>query len=219
MTILTCDQRSPDWYKARLGRLCSSDVNAMLAEVKSGEAAGRRNLRVKLMLERLTGKAHDRDFTSQAMQDGIDREAIALALYEAQTGLLMNHAGFIAHDTLMAGWSPDGYTDDMEGFVEAKCPIAATHLETLRTRKVPTEYLRQMRHGGFWIGGAQWGDFVSYCPEFPEFIGSTPAQLVIVRVTREQAQVQEYETAAVKFLEECDRELASLKGWSALQPA
>ena len=39
-------QRSPEWHALRLGRLCASDAKAMLATVKSGEAADRKSTRL-----------------------------------------------------------------------------------------------------------------------------------------------------------------------------
>jgi YqaJ-like recombinase protein len=204
MIVLTCAQRSVEWYAARCGKVCSSDANDMLSTIKSGEAAGRRNLRAKLMLERVMGKSLESDYLSQAMQNGIDREAMALSLYEARTGLLLEHAGFIQHDLHQAGWSPDGYTDD--GFVEAKSPEAATHLETLKTRLVPTKYLRQMIHGGFWIGGKLWGDYVSYQPDFPE-----PLQLFIKRLHRQDFNIQAHEDAVIAFLAEVDAEVETVR--------
>lgn len=205
-TILDVTQRSPEWYAARLGRVCSSDADAMLATIQKGEAAGRRNLRVRLMLERVTGKPQGSDYQTDAMRNGIEREADAFALYEAQSGILMRRCGFIAHVSLMAGWSPDGFTDDGEGFVEIKSPEPATHLETLKTRKVPTKYLRQVLHGGFWIGGAEWGDFVSYHPEFPEKV-----QLIVLRLHRRDFDVPAHELAVRGFLAEVEAEVQALE--------
>lgn len=204
--VLDFLQRSPEWHAARLGRLCSSHANDMLATIKSGEAAGRRNLRMRLLLERVTGKSQEREFQSEDMANGIEREAMAVALYEARTGQLLCHSGYVQHATLLAGWSPDGHTDDFTGFVEAKCPKAATHYETLKTKTVPTDYLRQMTHGGFWIGGAAWGDFVSYHPDFPPEL-----QLFVKRIVRADVDVAAYETAARAFLAEVDQEVSALR--------
>src|ERR1043166_1951924 len=153
--ILDCDQRSLDWQAARLGRVTSTCANDMLSKLKAGgEAAGRRHLRVRLALERITGRAMKRDFQSQAMKDGVEREIDAVAAYEAVTGQILTRTGFLAHDTLMAGASLDGHIGDFEGIAEIKSPLPATHLEYLRTGVIPLDYQRQVWHQLFISGAA-----------------------------------------------------------------
>lgn len=219
MTVHDVVQRSPEWVALRLGRLCGSRANDMLAmkipdavtptgkpsKAKATELAGRRNLRVQLVLERVNGKALDRDFTNQAMQDGIDREADALRMYEATADRPVFPVGYVSHDSLMAGVSPDGVVGDYEGLIEAKCPIAATHFEYLRTGRVPLDYYRQVTHA-LWITGAQWCDWISFNPDFPESV-----RLKVVRVMRHDAEIAEYDRLARVFLEEVDREVEAFR--------
>lgn len=198
-------QRSPEWAALRLGRVGSSRAADMLATIKSGgEAAGRRNLRAQLVLERLTRKPQERTFQSQAMLDGIEREADAVNAYEAATGRLTRSVGFVSHDTLMAGYSPDGVIGDFQGLIECKCPIPATHLDFLLTGKVADDYLKQVRHG-LWLTGAAWCDFVSWNPDFPE-----GAQLKIVRVASDPAALSQHDAAVKAFLAEVDQQLEAL---------
>src|SRR5437879_4169734 len=116
-TVVTAEQRSDEWHRARLGRLTGSRAADMLATVKSGEAASRRNLRTQLVLERLTGRVQETGFVSAAMQQGIDREADAYAAYEALTGQHLVRTGFLRHDTLMVGCSLDGHAGDFESLI------------------------------------------------------------------------------------------------------
>jgi YqaJ-like viral recombinase domain len=205
MKILCAEQRTPEWTKARLGRLTSTGANAMLANGRGGaESTQRRNLRLQLVLERITGRSQEKDFKSQAMQDGADREFEAQAIYEGISGRLLNTTGFVAHDSLMAGCSPDGYLGDFQGIVEIKCPIPATHLEYLRTGTVPTDYLRQIQHQ-LWITDAAWCDWLSYQPEFPE-----PLRVKMVRVDRDETQMKAYELLVRQFLAEVDKEYAEV---------
>ena len=204
MIVIDCEQRSDEWRKARLGRLTGSNAAAMLATIQKGEAAGRRNLRAQLVLERLTGKSAEKSFESQAMKDGVEREADALLQYEMLTGQIVTRTGFLAHDTLMAGCSLDGHIGEFEGIIEAKSPIAATHLEYLETGTVPGEYLKQITHN-LWITGAAWCDWLSYQPDFPESL-----QVRQVRVMRDEAAIAEYEAKAKAFLAEVDAKCAAL---------
>jgi len=203
-TIVNAAQRSDAWKAARLGRLTGSRAADMLSTGRSGaEAAGRRNLRVQLVLERVTGKPQERSFQSAAMQHGIETEDEACATYEALTGTLLERTGFLSHNTLMVGCSLDSHVGDFEGIVEIKCPIPATHWEYLQTGKVPGDYLKQVTHG-LWVSGAQWCDWMSYEPSFPETLRAK-----IVRVPRDEAAIDAYQRAALTFLSEvaieCDK--------------
>lgn len=209
-TVHRIDQRSPEWIALRLGRVTGSRVADMLATVKSGEAAGRRNLRVQLVLERITGRTQEKNFTSPAMQDGTDREAEAYAYYEGLTGEMLSRTGFLAHNDLMTGTSLDGHVGEWEGTVEIKCPLAATHLEYVKTGTVPGDYLKQIQHG-LWLTGAQWCDWMSYHPEFPD-----PLKAKVVRVHRSKLDMVTYESALLKFLEEVDIEVQAIRTLSDL---
>lgn len=207
-TIIDAPQRSEEWRSARLGRLTGSRASDMLAKLKDpkAEAAGRRNLRVQLVLERLTGRCQESGYCSPAMQQGTDREVDAVALYEAVTGELLTKTGFLSHNTLMVGVSLDGHVGDFEGIVELKCPIPATHLDYLRTGTVPGEYHKQIVHG-LWISGAQWCDWLSYNPDFP-----APLDKKLVRVERNEQEITSYALAAALFLSEVQAELDLVKG-------
>lgn len=207
---ITAAQRTPAWYQARVGRLTASRAADMLATIKSGEAAARRDLRLQLVCERLTGQSQDSDFCGADMQRGIDLEPRAFAAYEAQTGQLAHRVGFLAHPTLMAGCSPDGQVDDFCGIVELKCPKPAIHLGYLQANQIPRDYLAQMTHA-LWISGAAWCDFLSYNDRLP-----APLQVFLKRVTRADVNLADYERKALAFLAEVDRATAALRTLSDL---
>lgn len=204
-TIIDAEQRSDAWHAARLGRLTGSRAADMLATVKSGEAAGRRNYRTQLVLERITGRVQESGFTSAAMQQGIDRENDARTLYMDTTEIVVHETGFLRHDNLMVGCSLDGHVGDFEGLIEIKCPLPATHLSYLVTGAVPANYVAQITHE-LWITGAPWCDFVSYNPDFPSRL-----QLKIVRVHANDMLLVQYQTKALAFLSEVDAELAEVQ--------
>ncbi len=202
--IITTEQRTPEWYQARVGLFTASRAADMLATIKSGEAAARRDLRVQLVCERLTGTSQEDAYVNSTMQRGIDKEADAFAAYEALTGNLARPCGFLAHDTLKAGCSPDGEIGGFVGLLEVKCPKTATHLSYLKTQTVPKDYLAQIVHA-LWITGAQWCDFVSFDDRLPEHL-----QVFSIRVTRNEDEIATYDTAARAFLKEIDQECESL---------
>lgn len=205
-TIVDAPQRSPEWYAARAGRLTGSRAGDILARLKSGgEAACRRDYRVQLAAERLTGIPQESGFVNAEMQRGIDCEPFARASYEARTGLFVRETGFLQHSSLMVGCSLDGDVDDFFGIQEFKCPKSATHLTYLRTRTVPTEYMPQIRHN-LWVSGAQWCDFVSWDDRFPAHL-----QLVVIRVHAKDADIDGYAKEAMRFLAEVAVELQELE--------
>lgn len=209
-TIHDAEQRSPEWFAARAGRLTGSRAADMLATIKSGEAAARSDYRTQLVCERLTGQPQEDGFVNAAMLRGIELEPAAFAAYEALTGNVAVRSGFLAHTSLMAGCSLDGHVDGFAGIVEIKCPKSATHLKYLRDGGVPKDYLPQITHNLF-ITGAQWCDFLSFDDRFPADL-----QTFLVRVQRADVDMDAYEKSALAFLAEVDNEVNALKGWKVV---
>ena len=205
MIVLTTDQRTPDWYQARVGKLTGSRAGDMLATIKSGEAAARRDLRMQIVCEWLTGTSQEDTYVNAAMQRGIDKEADAFAAYEAMTGELATPVGFLAHDSLMSGCSPDGQVGGYRGILELKCPKTATHVGYLRAGRVPAAYQPQIHHN-LWITGAEWCDFFSFDDRLPEAL-----QCFRVRVERDDVDLKAYELLVRMFLKEVDDEVEALK--------
>jgi hypothetical protein len=200
-TVVDVPQREPEWYAARLGRLTGSCAGDMLAKIKSGEAAGRRNLRLRLVLERLTNKSQESDYISPAMQAGIDREADAFAAYEALTGEVVQRSGFLTHTAYMAGCSLDGHIGDFDKLLSIKCRQPAAHWEFIRSGKVPADAYAQIRHE-LWLTGAEAHDYFSWNPDFPDAL-----QARIVTITPSSADLDGYEREALVFLDEVEREV------------
>lgn len=197
------EQRTDDWFAARLGKVTASRVADVVAKTKSGYSASRDNYMADLIVERLTGQKAA-GFSSAAMEWGVEQEPLAKAAYSARTGELVEEVGFIDHPTVaMSGASPDGLVS--EGCVEFKCPNTATHLEYLLAGKPPEKYVTQMQ----WqmaCTGRPWCDFVSYDSRLPEHL-----QMLIVRVPRDDKRIVELEEEVRKFLAELDEKVTKLK--------
>lgn len=207
-TLINCEQRSPEWHDARLGRLTGSRAAAMKAQVKSGEAAGRKNLRMDMSLERITHKSQDRPFMTGPVQRGIDKEPHALNLYEAITGDVVERLGFLSGGGIMAGCSLDGAIGrvglTIRGILETKCPNSATHYGYLKSKRIPTDYYWQCIHN-LWVSGAEWCDFVSFDDRFPEDL-----QYLCVRLERNEKAIKSYETDVMRFLAEVSLEVKEI---------
>jgi hypothetical protein len=176
---------------------CASD---MLATVRSGEAAVRRDLRTKLALERLTGRSLEDDYLNADMKRGIELEPDARAAYEALTGALVQQTGFLVCEDLPIGCSLDGYCGDYRTIWECKAPRPANHLKYLRAGVLPPEHTPQILHN-LLVTGAERAVFCSYSPVFPE-----PLRLFVTHYTATAEELAVYESALRQFLREVDAE-------------
>jgi hypothetical protein len=180
---LNFEQRSPEWFNARLGCVTGSGVANVLAKLKTGgEAATRRQYRTKLAVERLTRNVQEDGFFSSKMQWGIDQEKFGRGAYESLYGLMVRETGFIKVKDEFIGYSPDGFNGS--NLIEIKCPDSTTHFEYLEAGRLPSQYKPQVQFG-LWVTDAEWCDFVSYDPRFPEHL-----QLFVVRVERDEDYIK-----------------------------
>jgi len=205
MIIIDVPQRSTEWFAARVGCLTASRAADMLATIKSGEAAARRDLRTQLVVERLTGRSDEAGYVNAAMQRGIDCEPAAFAAYETLTGRVAQRVGFCRHETVLAGCSPDGLVG-YDTVLELKCPKSSTHLRYLEEGRVPLEYVPQLTHA-LWVTGLEHADFLSFDDRFPSHM-----QTFLVRVGRSDLDIEGYAAKALAFLAEVDTDVEQWKG-------
>lgn len=199
------EQRTDDWYAARLGKVTASSLYKVLAKTKTGYGADRGNYMTQLVLERVTGNKAD-SYMNASMQWGVDQEPFARAAYEAAKSVMVDEVGFVSHPTIeMAGASPDGLVGD-DGMVEIKCPDSKTALECwLSDSPVEGKYFAQMQ----WqmrCAGRAWCDYVVFDPRMP-----AKAQLFVTRVQRDDEWLATTEQEVIKFLAEVDAKVAALK--------
>lgn len=203
--IIDAEQGTPEWEAARAGKVTASCLDKVLAKIKTGEAAARRDYRAQLVAEILTGKPQGSGFVNAEMQWGIEQEPLARYAYEAKADCSVAKVGFITHPEIdRAGASPDGLVGDIGG-LEIKCPKTATHLMYLLDGVVPSEYQPQI----LWqmaCGGLRWVDFVSFDPRLP-----AEDRLLIVRMHRDDKRIAEMETEVRTFLREVDGLLSRIR--------
>lgn len=206
MKIINVQQLSGEWFQAHCGKVTGSHMKALLDITKKGEPGSTRKtyFRTKLA-EMLTGVAIQDNYVSKEMLDGIEREPIARAAYEAQEECMVEEVGFVMHDSIERfGCSPDGLVDQ-DGGVEIKCPKAGTHLHWIMNGKIPEEHTPQLR-AELSVTGLKWIDFVSFNPEVPK-----PLRLMVIRMTHEQADVGLIEEAVQQFISELDAAVERLR--------
>lgn len=197
------EQRTPEWFTARLGKATASRIVDVVARTKSGWGASRSNYMAQLVCERMTGTPQD-SYVNGAMQRGIETEPDALAAYSFYSNNDVIPVGFIDHPRIpMAGASPDGHIGE-DGSLEVKCPQTNTHIETLLNGAVPEKYVIQMQ----WqmaCSGRKWCDFVSFDPRMPEEL-----KMFVRRIERSDEDIEALEKAVEDFLAEVDAKVQKL---------
>ena len=197
------EQRSPEWFASRLGKVTASRVADVIAKTKSGYSASRDNYMAQLICERLTGQQGE-SFTNAAMTWGTETEPLARSAFEAYADVMVEEVGFVPHPRIRdSGASPDGLVG-LFGMLEIKCPNTATHIDTLLTQTVPGKYITQMQ----WqmrCCERQWCEFVSFDPRLPQDL-----QLFVKRVEFDPEYVAMLEKEVIQFLAELDDKVNKL---------
>jgi len=192
------EQRTDEWFAARLGKVTASKVSDVMSK-----GMGRETYMTYLIAEILTTERAS-SFTNTAMEWGTATEPYARQAYEALNNLWVEEIGFAQHPTIeRAGASPDGLVGD-DGLIEIKCPNTATHLDTLIDKTVPKKYINQMQFQ-MACTGRKWCDFVSFDNRLPEDL-----QIFVLRVQRDDKHIAEMEVAITKFLAEMQEKIDKL---------
>jgi putative phage-type endonuclease len=204
MIIETADQRTDDWFEARLGKATASRFKDVMATLKNGNPAqAQQDYLTELVVERLTQQPVQK-FATAAMNWGTEQESAARLAYERHADIEVQETGFVAHDTLMAGCSPDGLVY-WDGLLEIKCPFnTGVHIETLLSG-MPEHHTAQIQ-GQMWITGRDWCDFVSYDPRMP-----VELQLHVQRIERDEAFIADLERRVSSFLSEVGKQVEALR--------
>lgn len=187
------------WLSARAGKLTASRMRDAMDFLKNDKPSAKRSqLMRELLAERLTGDSV-RHFVTDAMRWGLEREADALAAYEAETGTFVLPAGFYDHPRIdNLGATPDGLLPD-GGLIETKCPTTATMVDWTMAGVVPDEHKPQMCVQ-IACTGRTWCEFVAYDSR----IRNPRHRLFIRRYEPTADEVAKVEAAAETFLAELD---------------
>lgn len=163
MIIHNCEQRSGIWFNLRLGKITGSNAHKLTTPTKFG------TYYCELLAETITRTVTE-GHINDAMQWGIDNEPFAAEWYCEKTGLDASVCGFIEHDTLMAGCSPDLLVGD-KGMAQIKCPNSKNHLDY--TFNGPDKEIMYQMQWEMFVAEREWNDFISYDPRFKgELVGT-----------------------------------------------
>lgn len=149
-------QRSPEWYKLRMGRVTASRLADWLAVSKRDgkPLKARTDYEQELMFERTFNTSFE-NYVTSAMQDGIDFEDFGRKEYHKITGQEVEECGAWFNEFFVA--SPDG-TVGKDGLVEIKIVRDNTFTDVL-VNGVPDKHWHQVQ-GQLWASGRKWCDYV-----------------------------------------------------------
>jgi len=191
-TYFEGEQRTPEWFELRLGKVTASQLHAWLAVSKAEKTKGkplkaRLDYEKELLFERKFHTSFE-NFVTGAMQDGIDFEDFARKEYERITGSVVEEVGCWYNDYFVA--SPDGLikAKGHDGLLEIKIVKDNTFSDILTTG-VPDKWMKQVQ-SQLWASGKTWCDFVA--------VNLNTKKLKIIRVMPDTEEHEWYELAIVE---------------------
>ena len=162
------EQRSPEWFEIRRGKITSSEIYKIMGKEDFSETA--KTYLLEKVCEHFDG--YSEPATGQALDWGTELEPVAIQHYEEVTGVKVEKASFIPSGDFYGG-SPDGLIAP-EGIIEVKCPFkSANHFKhglidtPAKFKKVVPNYYYQCISNMI-CAGAKWCDFISFDPRVKE---------------------------------------------------
>jgi len=193
-------QGTDAWKAARRGAITGSKAKLTRAFKKNGEPeAVLIAYAMDLARERLGGTVAD-VYVNAAMRTGTEQEPFARLRYEADTGAFVDEVGFAHTVDGKFGCSVDGLVAP-QGGIEVKTLVSsATLFKTLVDGDI-SEYRDQCLFA-MWLLSLDWVDMCLWCPDLD--------LLRVIRIERQEAEIEALEIALLIFDERVERYRAAL---------
>lgn len=163
-------QYTPEWWQTRRGVPTASQFDRILTPKTLKPSGAQKSYICDLIAE--TADLRPNWFTDRPMnaaqRHGLETEDEARRFYAATSGLIdkgedVRMVGFVYHEELRVGCSPDGLVGE-DGVLELKCVQLATQASyVLDPEELYMDYRCQC-HGHLIVTGRRWVDLVSYAP-------------------------------------------------------
>ena len=164
--ILTMQQRSAEWYQARLGLVTASNFAEVMAKGRGSAPSARRQTYLNHVVAERLSRELSENYTGADAERGIALEDEAIAAYEFQTDATVKRIGMVRND--IAGASPDGLVGD-DGLVEVKAPRRHHYIRMILSEDPAADYRPQIM-GQLWLSERARCDLVLYSPPLPLFV-------------------------------------------------
>lgn len=198
------EQRSDEWFRARLGKVTASGVSKILPGKSGKYSTSRATYMTELICQELTQIVPEQGYMGKAVERGNEKEPDARYEYEGRHGMV-DLFGFQLHPEIPKfGASPD-FICKPDGGGEIKCPNTETHLKTIIEGFVKPEYIVQM-NVNMMCFGAKWWDFVSFDDRLPAGLAYYEKRFI-----RDELLCSEIKTEVEIFVSEMEERLMILK--------
>lgn len=187
-------QGSPEWLQLRLGKFTASNAQAI-----ASNGIGLTTLCFEKAAEILTGKMKEQ-YANADMDRGNELEEMARNSYELETGIVVKRVGFVEKSDRI-GCSPDGLIAE-DGLQEIKCKNDPNFVKFMFDKKIDTAHLWQMQMQML-ITDRKWCDYVVFNPNFPKSV-------IVVRVERNEADIEKLRFGLEKAQEQLDSILSKI---------
>jgi len=133
-------QRTEEWFRLKWGKIGGSTSKGLFVPSDT--------LLLELLAEHTEPFEIEVDgYCSPEMQRGIDLEPVGRMRMEKVAGVKFGDAGWLqCEENNLLGISPDGITKDETISCEGKCPGRKKHIETVFSRKIPSDNIHQCLH-------------------------------------------------------------------------
>jgi len=202
--------RSPEWYKARIGKFTASNFGVLMSKAADGSDGWSKSAMDcinDLARQLYENEYHERP-DNDATRWGINHEAKAIQEFSRASGLEVADAGFVLHpDFPDVGATPDAIVIDKSQsgkliLAQIKCPYCSqNHLNYTRKIKDSTtlrqsklHYYLQMQ-GEMWVTGASHSYFVSYDPRL-----SGENRMHYVKIERDEEAIEQLRKVILKAI-------------------
>lgn len=191
MKIIECEQGSPEWYRARMGRPTSSMFSKIITPEEMKISKSRKPYMHFLIAEKLLNRSLDDISHLEHIDHGKETEPLAADAYEFEQNVKVRKVGFIVSDDERYGCSPDRLIIDRAAAVEIKCPAPQTQVGYILDG-FAVKYRPQVQ-GHLLIGNFEYVDWYSY---------STEMNSVRVRTYRDEPFIKALSNALDQFCDE-----------------
>jgi hypothetical protein len=189
LEIIDCEQRSEEWFRARMGIPTASEFKTILAKGRDGGASKtRRGYLLRLAGEIITGEPQE-SYTNANMDRGRVMEDEARYYYAFLCKAPLSRVGFIRNGD--KGCSPDSLIGN-DGMLEIKTAFPHILAEILLQDAFQPEHKPQCQ-GQLWVAEREWIDLQVYWPKMPPFIK---------RAYRDEPYIKELAEAVDRFNDE-----------------
>ena len=202
LEILACEQRSDEWYRARLGIPTASEFKAILSNGRKGEPSKTRLSYMRRLAGEIITQQPGETFESAAMIRGREMEDEARNFYIFMRDAEPEYVGFIRNGR--KGCSPDSLLSD-DGMLEIKTQRADLLIETILKDEFPSEHKAQGQ-GQLWVAEREWLDLLVYWPGMPMFVK---------RINRDEKYIKGLSEAVDAFTEELDAMVEKARSYGA----